>query len=65
MKAVIGVGAPSYTSGAHMWNGAAATLKPKPTTSSAMPMRKIEPCSTAGNAACAAMPAKIVVPVAP
>src|SRR5260370_33113917 len=29
--AVAGVGAPSYTSGAHLWNGAAATLKNRPT----------------------------------
>src|SRR5690348_3949568 len=28
MNAVTGVGAPSYASGAHMWNGTAATLKP-------------------------------------
>src|SRR3982751_6961222 len=27
MYPVIGVGAPSYTSGVHIWNGAAATLK--------------------------------------
>ena len=33
MKAVTGVGAPSYASGAHMWNGTAATLKPNATTS--------------------------------
>jgi len=26
----MGVGAPSYTSGAHMWNGTAAILKPMP-----------------------------------
>src|SRR3990172_1223112 len=32
MKAVTDVGAPSYTSGAHMWKGAAAILKPKATT---------------------------------
>ena len=31
-NAVIGVGAPSYTSGAHMWNGTAAILKPTPAT---------------------------------
>ena len=31
-KAVTGVGAPWYTSGAHMWNGAAAILKATPTT---------------------------------
>ncbi len=30
MNAVTGVGAPWYTSGVHMWNGAAATLKPRP-----------------------------------
>src|SRR6266576_1960037 len=29
-KAVTGVGAPSYTSGVHMWNGAALILYPKP-----------------------------------
>ena len=32
MYAVIGVGAPSYTSGAHWWNGTAATLKKSPAT---------------------------------
>jgi len=31
MNAVTGVGAPSYTSGAHQWKGTAAILKPKPT----------------------------------
>src|SRR5580698_8945850 len=30
MYAVIGVGAPSYTSGAHWWNGTAAILKNMP-----------------------------------
>src|SRR5574337_559438 len=30
MYAVIEVGAPSYTSGAHWWNGTAATLKNRP-----------------------------------
>src|SRR5438093_1570719 len=28
MNAVTGVGAPSYASGAHKWNGTTATLKP-------------------------------------
>ncbi len=38
MKAVMDVGAPSYTSGAQKWNGAAEILKPNPTsTSAAMP----------------------------
>src|SRR5579862_2803346 len=31
-NAVTGVGAPSYTSGAHMWNGTAAILNPTPAT---------------------------------
>src|SRR6266536_857531 len=31
-NAVTGVGAPSYTSGAHMWNGTAAILNPMPAT---------------------------------
>src|SRR5438309_11377328 len=31
MKAVTAVGAPWYASGAHMWNGTAATLKANPT----------------------------------
>src|SRR5271154_776161 len=30
IEAVIDVGAPSYTSGAHMWNGTAAILKNNP-----------------------------------
>src|SRR5215475_4237411 len=34
MKAVTIVGAPSYASGVHMWNGTAETLNAKPTTSS-------------------------------
>ena len=38
MKAVTAVGAPWYTSGVHMWNGTAATLKPNPTRMRAAPM---------------------------
>jgi hypothetical protein len=37
MYAVTADGAPSYTSGAHMWNGTVATLKPKPMSIIAMP----------------------------
>src|SRR5919106_6734625 len=33
MNAVTIVGAPSYASGVHMWNGTADTLKAKPTAS--------------------------------
>ena len=39
MSAVTDVGAPSYTSGVHMWNGTAATLKPNATSSMATPAR--------------------------
>ena len=37
MTPVTGVGAPSYTSGDHAWNGTAATLKAKPMSSSPPP----------------------------
>ena len=39
MKAVTGIGAPWYTSGVHMWKGAAETLNAKPTPMSRMPRR--------------------------
>ena len=38
MNAVTGVGAPSYTSGVHWWNGATDALKPIPASVSAMPV---------------------------
>src|SRR5580698_2095881 len=40
ISAVTGVGAPSYTSGVQTWKGAAATLKPRPTSISAKPSRR-------------------------
>ena len=36
-NATTGVGAPSYTSGTHIWNGAADILNPKPATNRTMP----------------------------
>ena len=65
MNPVTGVGAPSYTSGVHMWNGAAEVLKPKPTSSIASP-----PTSSASPLRCcvavaAAICSKPIVPVAP
>src|SRR5580700_3409127 len=39
MKPVTGEGAPWYTSGVHMWNGTAATLKANPTSNRASPAR--------------------------
>src|SRR6267154_456708 len=38
MKAVTGVGAPSYTSGVHWWKGATEDLKARPTRHKAMPV---------------------------
>src|ERR1700716_1466724 len=38
MNAVAGVGAPSYASGVHWWNGTTAALKPSPTVMSASAM---------------------------
>ena len=38
-KAVTGVGEPSYTSGVHMWNGTAETLKARPAMTKTMPKR--------------------------
>src|SRR5215469_10168610 len=35
---VTGVGAPSYTSGVHIWNGTAETLKARPTTTKTRPI---------------------------
>ena len=62
-NAVTGVGAPSYTSGAHIWNGTAAILNPMPapTRITASTSIIVESCPL--NAA--AMPARLVVPVAP
>src|SRR6201996_4454876 len=36
-NAVTGVGAPSYTSGVHMWNGTADTLNASPTSTNTRP----------------------------
>src|SRR5690348_948924 len=38
MYVVAGVGAPSYASGVHMWNGTALTLNTRPTSTSTPPM---------------------------
>ena len=71
MKATAGVGEPWYTSGVHEWNGTAATLKPKPTMQqgdageqqpaarAVVGRRRPTPAGTS------AMPARLVVPVAP
>ena len=38
----MGVGDPSYTSGAHMWKGTAAILKPYPATMHTSPTASIQ-----------------------
>ncbi len=65
MNALIGDGAPWYTSGAHEWNGTADTLKPKPTSISARPARSRPSFrSTASERNCWMCP-RLVEPVAP
>ena len=59
----MGVGDPSYTSGAHIWKGTLAILKPKPATISTTPNSSALPEPPALT--CAAMPASDVVPVNP
>src|ERR1700680_2804996 len=60
-KAVTGVGAPSYTSGVHMWNGTADTLNARPAKRKTRP--KMRPMD--GVFAAAATPAKVMVAVEP
>ncbi len=43
-KAVIGVGAPSYVSGAQLWNGTALTLKAKPMITNTTPTTSMPTC---------------------
>ena len=61
MNAVSGVGAPSYTSGVHMWNGAAEALNASPAMIMARPKTSSASCSWPA----AAIPAKSIAPVAP
>ena len=64
MNAVTEVGAPWYTSGVHMWNGTAATLKPNPTITSIKAMRIIESSRPRASTA-AAISTRRVLPAAP
>ncbi len=65
MNPVTGVGAPSYTSGVHMWNGTAATLKPKPISSRAMPPSSIGCTCRFSATIWPAIIGSLVEPVAP
>ena len=62
-NAVIGVGAPSYTSGAHMWNGAAAILNPRPATISTTASSRRGSCACRANTG--AIASRCVVPDTP
>src|SRR5438309_6478708 len=62
-NAVIGVGAPSYTSGAHMWNGTAAILNPTPATRRITASTRRLSCSCPANTV--AIERKFVVPERP
>ena len=61
MNAVIGVGAPWYTSGIHEWNGTAPTLNSTPTSSSAMPISASDVLPDP-DATASAMPPRSSVP---
>ena len=63
MNAVTGVGEPWYTSGVHMWNGAAEALKPSPVSTIARPTTSIR--SSSRVAPTWPMPARSRWPVAP
>src|SRR4051812_26997362 len=65
MYAVIDDDEPSYTSGAHIWNGTAAILKPKPITSIANPVIKMGLDVSPSLVTCVATDWTFVVPVAP
>src|ERR1017187_6457087 len=65
MNAVVGVGAPSYTSGAHMWNGTTATLNAKPTSNNPIPARSIGWRYNAYSGMRRPISGRLVDPVAP
>src|ERR687898_2520060 len=65
MNAVTGVGAPSYTSGVHWWNGASETLNASPVTASAIPIRTSGSSANPRSAIPSAIAVKSVDPEAP
>src|SRR2546421_6144775 len=64
MNAVAGVGAPSYASGVHWWNGTTAALNARPTVTSAS-ATSVAPSVRPFAAMAAATPANVVVPDSP
>ncbi len=65
MNPVTGAGAPSYASGVHMWNGTAATLKPKPTASMATPITSMGLAPMPSTPTESPISDRFVAPVAP
>ena len=65
MNAVTGVGAPSYTSGVHWWNGATEALKHRPATHSAIPVSVSGSLARLPFERAFAISLKSVAPVAP
>ena len=67
MKVVTNVGAPSYTSGVHMWKGAADALNASPTERNPIPSRSRTLLDAPAPLAVvkAAIPRSVVLPVAP
>src|SRR2546421_12953144 len=67
MNVVTIVGAPSYTSGVHIWKGAAEALNARPTARKPMPSssRTFPAALLPAAPVKAAMPRKVVAPVAP
>src|SRR5215207_4495122 len=65
MNAVTGVGAPSYTSGVHWWNGASETLNASPVAASAIPIRTSGSSASPRSAIPSAIAVKSVDPEAP
>ena len=65
MNAVTGLGAPSYTSGVHMWNGTAAILNASPTSRSTTPAISVPSCTSTFVERKFWIPESEVVPVAP
>ena len=59
------VGAPSYTSGTHMWKGTLATLKPKPTSSIAAPSTARADVSDEATATARSTLSRAVLPLTP
>ena len=69
-KAVMGVGEPSYTSGAHIWKGTLEILNPNPAIMSTMPKRRAwlpkgVPLLRVKSASRSAMTSRDVLPVKP